>query len=261
MQDNIILGVDIGGTGIKAALVDINTGELLTERFRMLTPQPATPEAIAQTFADIVKQFEWTGSIGCGFPAIMRKGTAHSASNIDKAWIGTNVEELLSKASDCPVFVANDADVAGMAEMQFGVGKGQQGTVFLITIGTGIGSAMFVDGKLIPNTELGHLYMRKQKEIVERWASNSVRKKEALEWNVWGKRFNQYLEHLAHLFSPDLFILGGGVSKKFEKFAPYLDGNTKVIPAELLNNAGLIGAAVYAKMVRQTAETQCLVSE
>ena len=250
MQEEVILGVDIGGTGIKGALVDINTGKLLTERFRLETPQPSYPEAVAETFAQLVQHFNWKERIGCGFPAIMKRGVSYSAANIHPDWKYAQVEKILSKASNCPVSVINDADAAGVAEMNFGVGKGVGGSVILITIGTGLGSALFLDGALIPNSELGHLYLKGQDSIAEHYASNSARKREDLSWSEWGSRFNEYLNHLALLFSPDLFILGGGACKKIDKFRDQLQLETKVVPAILQNNAGIVGAAAFAnKMV------------
>ena len=250
MQEEVVLGVDIGGTGIKGALVDITTGKLVSERFRLETPQPSFPDAVAKTFQKLVKHFKWKDRIGCGFPAIMKKGTAHSAANIHKDWKNTNVERLLSKASNCPVCVINDADAAGVAEMHFGLGKGVSGSVILITIGTGLGSALFLDGTLVPNSELGHLYLKGQDAIAEHYASNSARKREGLSWTEWGQRFNEYLNHLELLFSPDLIILGGGACKKFDKFSDQLILDTKVVPATLQNNAGIVGGAAFAnKMV------------
>ena len=250
MQAEVILGVDIGGTGIKGALVDINTGRLLTDRFRLETPKPSYPEAVAETFVQLVRHFNWDDRIGCGFPAIMKKGVSYSAANIHPDWKFANVEKILSKASGCPVSVVNDADAAGVAELSFGAGKAVMGSVILITIGTGLGSALFLDGQLVPNSELGHLYLKGQESIAEHYASNSVRKREELSWSDWGSRFNEYLNHLELLFSPDLFILGGGACKKIDKFSDQLHLKTKVVPAILQNNAGIVGAAAFAnKMV------------
>lgn len=242
----MILGVDIGGSGIKGAIVNTEKGTLETERFRIPTPKPSTPKSVAKTFSELVDHFDWAGKVvGCGFPAIIKDGISLSASNIHEDWKGTNVEKVFTKATGCKTFVSNDADVAGLAEINFGVGKNQKGTVLLITIGTGLGSALFINGQLVPNTEFGHLYLRNQKKIAEKYAADSVRKKDGLEWDEWGKRFNEYLNHLEFLFSPDLFILGGGGSKKFDQFEQYLDLKTEVKPAVLRNNAGIIGAAIY----------------
>ncbi len=249
MQEGVTLGIDIGGTGIKGALVDCEKGTLITERYRLETPQPANPESVAYTVNELVQHFNWKGQIGCGFPAIVKHGVANSAANIDDAWIGINAESLLSKITSCPVVVLNDADAAGMAELKHGVGRSREGVVMMITIGSGLGSAMFVNGNLVPNTELGHLYLKGQEQVAEKYCSNNARKKEGLGWSEWAARFSQYLCHLERLYTPDLFILGGGGSKKFEKFSDYLDVSTKVLPAKLLNNAGIIGAAMYAHEV------------
>ncbi len=246
MAENKILGIDIGGSGIKGAIVNIATGELITERFRLSTPKPAKPKAVAKVFTEVVEHFEWKGLIGVGFPAIVKNGVALSAANIDEKWMGMNAETLFSEATGCPVSVCNDADVAGIAEMQYGVGKGKKGVVILITIGTGLGSAIFHDGILLPNSELGHLKFKGG--IAEHYAADSVRKKEDLSWSDWGKRFNEYLLHLDRLFSPDLFILGGGASKKMEKYKSQIKIDCPVVPAKLLNHAGIIGAASLASL-------------
>lgn len=250
-QDNIILGVDIGGTGIKGGLIDINTGEMITERHRLATPKPATPEAVAATFAELVDHFKWEGIVGVGFPAIVRHGIALSAANIDDSWIGTDIEALLSKASGCIVHVVNDADAAGVAAMFYGAGKGEQGVVLMLTIGTGIGSALFIDGHLVPNSELGHLYMRNEKEVAEKQVSKAARKAEGKSWKEWGKGFNKYLLHIQRLFSPDLVIIGGGGSKQFDEYADQLTVNFRVKPAGYLNKAGAVGAAHYAWELEQ----------
>lgn len=250
-MQNQILGIDIGASGIKGAVVDVETGKLVTERFRVPTPFPAKPKAVAKAFAEVVKNFEWEGLIGVGFPAVIKNGVAHTASNISKKWIGVNAEKLFSEETGCPVSVANDADVAGIAEERFGGGKGKTGTVILITIGSGLGSAVFIDGRLVPNTELGHLRFKGM--AAEHYAADSIRKKQDLSWDTWAKRFNEYLEHLNFLFTPDLFILGGGASKKFKNYEKHLTVNCPVVPAELLNHAGIIGAAYLAH--QQTEKT------
>ena len=238
------LGVDIGASGMKGAVVDIKSGELMTERVRMDTPQPSTPEAIAGIFRTFARMHNWQGVIGCGFPAIIKKGVARSAANIHDRWLGVSVEDIFSKASGCPVYVLNDADAAGIAEMQFGLGKGKDGVVLLITIGSGLGSALFIDGRLVPNTEFGHLYLNGQ--VAEHYASNQTRKDLNLSWEEWGGRFNEYLRHIERIFSPDHIILGGGVSTRFEEYSDFLDVKTPVSPALLHNNAGAVGAAYYA---------------
>ncbi|NRB61430.1 MAG: ROK family protein [Saprospiraceae bacterium] len=244
MQEQI-LGIDIGGTGIKGALVDITKGEMVTERLRAMTPQPATPEAVAKTFAQLVKQHSYEGPIGVGFPSVIRNGVAITASNIDKAWIGTNAEAILSDMTGQPVYVLNDADAAGIAEMSFGIGQRYKGLVVMITIGSGLGSALFMNGELIPNTEFGHFKMHG--DIAEKYASNKTRKSLDLSWEDWGKRFNAYLQELYLYLSPNAFILSGGISKKFNKFEAFLDVPIPIEPASLLNNAGTVGAALYAE--------------
>ncbi len=240
-----ILGIDIGGSGIKGAPVDTVNGTLLAERQRIVTPQPATPESVAQTVAALTHAFSWTGPVGCTFPAIVKNGVAYSAANVDPAWINTDAQALFEEATSCPVLVLNDADAAGLAEMQFGAGKGQMGVVMLLTLGTGIGSALFVRGILVPNTELGHLEIR-GKEAEDR-ASDRVRELKKWDWPEWSKRLNEYLNHVERLFSPDLFIIGGGVSKKFDKFSPFLATRAPIVAAGLLNNAGIVGAALAAE--------------
>jgi polyphosphate glucokinase len=242
---NEILGIDIGGSGIKGQPVNTETNELIGKRFRIETPRPATPAAIAEAVKKLVQHFNWDGPIGCGFPAVIQHGIVKTASNIDPSWIGTDVEALFRNASGNPVFVANDADIAGIAEKQLGAGVHCHGVSLLITIGTGLGTALFIDNHLVPNTELGHL--RLKGKVAEHYASDATRKKEGLSWEKWGKRFNKYLQHLEFLFSPDLFILGGGASKKMEKFAEHIKVNAQVVPAQLLNQAGIVGAALYAK--------------
>jgi polyphosphate glucokinase len=241
-----ILGIDIGGTGIKGAIVDTLTGELLTERHRIETPQPATPEAVAAVIAQLVLHFHWNGLVGCGFPAAIQHGVARTAANISKAFIGTDIDKLFSEATNCPCYSVNDADAAGMAEMYFGEGKEQTGVVLLVTIGTGLGTALFTDRKLLPNTELGHLYLDNGLEA-EHYASDAVRKIEDLGWKTWGKRFNTYLTMMESLFWPDLIILGGGASKKMDKFKTQLTLKVPVKPAVFLNQAGIVGAALYAQ--------------
>jgi polyphosphate glucokinase len=250
MINNQILGIDVGASGIKGAIVNVKTGELITERFRVPTPSPAKPKAVAKSVLTIVNHFKWKGLIGVGFPAVIQNGIVKTAANIDNKWIGTNVEKLLSKTTGCPVSVRNDADVAGIAELQFGAGKNKKGTIILITIGSGLGSAVFTDGVLLANSELGHLKFKGM--IAEHYAADSIRKKMNLNWNEWGKRFNEYLQHLEFIFSPDLILLGGGSSKKFIKYKNLLKLDCEVIPAKLLNHAGIIGAACLASLNKNT---------
>jgi polyphosphate glucokinase len=240
-----ILGIDIGGSGIKGAPVDTSTGEMLAERVRIPTPDPAKPKDVAGVVAEVARSFDWHGPVGCGFPAVIRSGVALTAANIDPKWIETNAASLFSQAINCPVRVINDADAAGLAEMTFGAGRGRLGTVLLCTIGTGIGTALFTDGKLMPNTELGHLKIRGRD--AEHRAADSVRKERRLSWKKWAKRLDEYLLEMEHLFWPDLIILGGGVIKEHEKFLPRLTVKAEVVPAQLLNDAGIIGAALAAQ--------------
>jgi polyphosphate glucokinase len=241
----MILGIDIGGSGIKGNLVDPATGRLLAERHKIATPQPSTPKAVAAAVVDLISHFKYKGPIGCTFPAIVKDGVTMSAANVDPSWIGCPAGELLSEATGHPVTLLNDADAAGIAEMAHGAGKGRRGVVLLLTFGTGIGSALFVDGVLVPNTELGHIELDGHRPV-EAWAAAKVRADEDLTWKEWGHRVDVYLAHLATLFSPDLFILGGGVSRKFEKFSDSLTSNVETVPAGLQNEAGIVGAAMAA---------------
>lgn len=248
MESNIVLGIDIGGTGIKGALVDIVTGNLISDRIRYKTPSPAYPEAVAEKVQALIKELNYDGEIiGCGFPAIIADGVAKSASNIHESWIDTNVEELLGNATGKQVFVLNDADAAGVAEMHFGSMKSSSGVSLLLTLGTGIGSALFVDEQLVPNTELGHLHLKGQKKVLEKYASNAIREKEDLSYEEWGYRLNEVLNHVADIFSPNAIVLGGGISKRFDDYKEYLDDFPfPILAASLKNRAGLIGAAHYA---------------
>lgn len=245
-----ILGIDVGGSGIKGAIVDTETGELTTERFRLVTPQPATPEAVIETIGEIVTHFDWYGSIGCGFPAAVHKEIVRTASNIDKSWIGVNAAERIEKATGCPTHLVNDVDAAGFAEMEFGAGSNEKGTVLMAAFGTGIGTAIFHNKQLIPNTELGHVIMNGMK--AEHYTANSIREGDELSWEEWGGRVNEYFKKMEFLFWPDLFILGGGVSKNFDEFSQYLHLDTPIVPAASRNHAGIIGAALAAKEVGLT---------
>lgn len=242
-----ILGIDIGGTGIKGAPVNTDTGELLAERFRIETPQPSLPNAVADVIEEIAKHFNYQGPAGVTFPAIVKRGVIYSAANVDKSWIGTNAGELFSQHINGPVQVVNDADAAGIAEMRFGAGQGRKGVTIMITLGTGIGTAIFLDGQLLPNTEFGHLKIRGKD--AEKRASEKVREEKKLNWKKWADRVSEYLNELEALFSPDLFIVGGGISKKADKFLPLLTTKTEVIivPAQMRNEAGIIGAAYLAR--------------
>ena len=240
-----ILGIDIGGTGIKGALVDISTGVMQTERLRIPTPSPAKPHAVAAVVAQLARQFEWKGAIGCGFPGVVRRGVTLTAANVHKQWVGLNAAHLFSQATGCGVVVVNDADAAGLAEVSFGAGKNKRGVVMMVTIGTGLGTALFIDGILVPNTELGHIEIGGQD--AELTASDAARQREKLSWEKWATRFDRYLGTLERLFWPDLFILGGGAVKKAERFLPLLNLRTPAVTAEMGNNAGIVGAAMAAK--------------
>jgi polyphosphate glucokinase len=239
------LGIDVGGSGIKGAIVDTDAGKLVSERIRIPTPQPATPELIAETVSDLMRMHNWQGRVGIGFPAAVREGIVLTATNIDKSWLGIQAHDLFARTGAENITVLNDADAAGMAEMRFGAGQNNSGLVILITVGTGIGTVIFYRGMLLPNTELGHIYLANGFEA-EEYASDATRKNEDLKWKKWAKRFNLYLDTMQALFWPDLFILGGGISKKFDKYADALLLETPIVPATLLNEAGIIGAAVAA---------------
>jgi polyphosphate glucokinase len=238
------LGIDIGGTGIKAGEVDTERGDLLTARIRVLTPHPASPDAVATATAALIEPLGRGLPVGIGFPAAVRDGTTLTAANVDHAWIGRPAEALFRAALGRPAVVINDADAAGLAEMRFGAGRGVDGVVLLLTLGTGIGSALFVDGRLVPNTELGHLELRGKD--AEHRASASVRDLKRLSWKAWAARLDEYLRMVDRLFYPDLIILGGGVSKDADRFVPLLTGSARVVPAALRNEAGIVGAALWA---------------
>ena len=239
-----ILGIDVGGSGIKGAPVDTGTGQLLAERLRIKTPKGAEPEDVAAVAAEIVRHFDWQGPVGIGFPAAVKHGIVKTAANISPKWIGMNANELFSQATGCPCVVNNDADVAGLAEVHFGAGHGQPGTVIMVTLGTGIGTAIIFGGKLLPNTELGHIEIDGQEG--EAFAADSARQREDLSWKKYAKRLDRYLGELEALFWPDLFILGGGISKEHEEFVPLLDVEAPIVVAQLLNEAGIVGAALMA---------------
>ncbi len=240
-----VLGIDVGGSGIKGAPVDTETGQLLKERVRIKTPKGAEPEPVAKVVAEIAQSFNWKGPIGIGFPAPIKGGVTMMAANISPKWVGLNADELFTKITGCDCHMINDADAAGLAEMKFGAGRGQPGTVILLTLGTGIGSAIFYRGNLLPNTEFGHLEM-KGKDAEHR-ASATVRELEDLSWKKYAKRLNKYLAAMQKLFWPDLFIIGGGISKISEKYIPLLTIETPIVPAQFLNEAGIVGAALAVR--------------
>jgi polyphosphate glucokinase len=244
-----ILGIDIGGTGIKGAPVDTRSGKLLAERYRIETPHPATPSAVAASVGDVARHFAWKGPVSCAMPAVVQRGRIRTAANISKRWLGVNAVERFRAATGCKISVINDADAAGYAEMHFGAGRGQTGLVIMVTLGTGIGTALFINGHLVPNTELGH--MEVDCKEAEKQAAESVRIEKDLSWKKWAKRVDAYLLALHRYFWPDLFIVGGGVSKKHDKFLPRLAVPTRVLPARLRNDAGIIGAALAFEHERE----------
>jgi len=244
----IVLGIDIGGSGIKGAPVDLTTGTLAQNRVRIETPRPSDPKSVTRVVAEVAGRFDVTGPVGVTFPGVVADGVVRTAANVDKEWIGVNAAELFSAAVGRPVRVLNDADAAGVAEMTFGSGRGQTGLTILLTFGTGIGSAVFANKALVPNSELGHLELHGGE--AEKWASENARETEGLSWGEWAGRVQQYLRHLEDLVWPDLFIVGGGASKKAEKFLPLLEIRTPIVPATLLNNAGIVGAAMAASSTR-----------
>ena len=238
------LGIDVGGSGIKAAIVDLDRGEFVGERIRVETPHPATPDAVVATTAQLVAQFDHSGPIGIGFPSPIVGGVTTLAANIDPQWVGAHAEELFAGALGQPVTVINDADAAGLAEATYGAAKGVQGVVILLTLGTGIGSALIHDGVLVPNTEMGHIQVRGKD--AERRAAASVREEHDLSWHKWAEHLSEVINVIDRLFWPDLVLLGGGVSRKADKFVPLLDVRPPVQPATLENAAGIVGAATAA---------------
>ncbi|MER5462621.1 MULTISPECIES: polyphosphate--glucose phosphotransferase [unclassified Streptomyces] len=241
-----VFGVDIGGSGIKGAPVDLERGDLAQERHKVLTPHPSTPEAVADGVAEVVGNFGWSGPVGITFPGVVTSGVTRTAANVDKGWVDVDASKLLGeRLGGLPVTILNDADAAGVAEMTFGAGRGRKGTVILLTFGTGIGSAVFIDGRLVPNTELGHLELHGHE--AEKHASTKVKEDAGLSWQHWAHRVQKYLAHVEMLFSPELYIIGGGVSRKADKFVPLIEGiRAEIVPAELQNNAGIVGAAMAA---------------
>jgi polyphosphate glucokinase len=246
----LALGIDIGGTGIKGAVVDTATGEFTVERLRIPTPDPSTPTAVAAVVGEIASHFDWHGPVGCTFPGVVKDGVILTGSNVNRHWVGQAGASIFAEATGCPVALVNDADAAGQAEARFGHEKAGTGVVILLTLGTGIGSALMNDGVLVPNTEFGHLKMRKKE--AETRASESVREREDLDWKTWSKRLSDYLVDLEELLWPDLYVIGGGISKKSDKFIPHLQCVTPVVVATLLNQAGIVGAALAAE--RMTAQ-------
>jgi polyphosphate glucokinase len=248
-----VFGIDVGGSGIKGAPIDTATGELLEERVRIKTPQPATPEAIVKTAVEVVSEAGWQGTVGCGFPAVVKDGVLRTAANVDKAAIGFDLRAALQKELDTQVSVVNDADAAGLAEMRWGAGKDQNGVVLMLTLGTGIGTALFVGGRLVPNTELGHIEVRGKD--AEHRASDNARKRDDLNWKHYAERLDEYLHRIEDLFWPDLIVVGGGISKKSDKYFPHITARTKVVRAVMQNNAGIAGAALAGLPERTAVKT------
>ncbi|MBN1598948.1 MAG: ROK family protein [Bacteroidales bacterium] len=249
MKFRYILGIDFGGSGIKGAPVDTKNGKLIEARFRIPTPIPAAPDDVSEVIRQIVKHFKWEGPLGVTFPAVVQNGVVKTASNIDKSWIGKNAANLIGNVTGLPVFIVNDADAAGLAEMKFGAGKKSKGSVILITVGTGLGTVLFTRGKLVPNTELGHIYLKNGLEA-ESFTSDAIRKKEGLEWDEWARRFNMYLQEIEKLLWPEKIIIGGGISKKQEKFIDFITIESEIVMAKTRNEAGIIGAALAARYNR-----------
>lgn len=238
-------GIDFGGTGIKGAPVDLAVGDFAADRARTPTPSPSTPEAVASVLAGLLERFpDCRGPVGVTVPGVVHHGVVHSAANIDPSWVGTDADALFTRATGRDVHVVNDADAAGLAEVRYGAAKGRRGLVIVTTLGTGIGSAMVYDGVLVPNSELGHLEI--DGRVAEKRAANSAREAGDLSWEKWAARLTTYYRTLERLFSPDLFVVGGGVSKKSAEFLPLLEIDTEIVPATLLNRAGIVGAALYA---------------
>lgn len=244
IRSGVSFGVDIGGTGIKGAPVDVATGELTGERVRIATPKPSTPDNVADVVRRLVERHEWHGSVGVCMPSVVRHGVVGSTANIDAEWLGVDGERWFADAIGHSVHLLNDADAAGLAEMTWGAGRGRSGVVICVTFGTGIGSAVFVDGTLVPNTELGHLEL--DGRVAERRAAASARRRDQIGWKAWGDRVDRYLQHLVMLFSPELIILGGGASKRADKWVKRLDPDCEVAVATLANDAGIAGAAMSA---------------
>jgi len=242
---NGVLGIDIGGSGIKGAIVDPVTGAKISKRHRIPTPQPAVPDAVEQTLVELTKYFSWTGPIGCTFPGVVQGGYIRTAANLHPDLIGLSAVERFSTATGCPTVVLNDGDAAGVAEMRFGAGRDVGGVVIMATFGTGIGTAVFVDGVLVPNTELGHIEI--DGVDAETKAAARIKDDDELSWGEWGARVDRYLSTVEDLLWPDLFIIGGGVSKRFDQFRDHVNPRTPCVPAELRNEAGIIGAALIAE--------------
>ena len=255
---SVVLGIDIGGSGIKGAPVDVERGVLVAERLQVPTPQPAEPQAVARLIGDFTSHFNWSGPIGCAFPAVVKDGVTQTAANVDRSWIGLDARGLFEYRAGCPVTLLNDADAAGLAEMEFGAGRDQPGLVVLFTLGTGIGSALCMDGSLIPNSEFGHLLIRGRK--AEARASSRARLENGWDWQTWANQLDEFLCYVEVLLRPNLFILGGGVSQQHESYLHHLHTEAPVVPAEMRNAAGIVGAALAASRRSALVAPQALPS-
>lgn len=253
-----ILGIDIGGSGIKGCPVDLNKGVFAKERLRIPTPKPATPEAVVDTIYEIIDAFGWKGPVGCGFPGVMHRNTIFTAANLDDSLIGLDLGQAITEKTRAPAAVINDADAAGLAEMRFGGGKGFHGVALMVTVGTGLGTAMFVDGQLVPNLELGHLILKHKKKYLdaEAMAADSARKALDLSWESWAKNFSKYLKLVHSLLRPEMFLIGGGIAKKGDKFLHLLKSPTELRTATLQNAAGIIGAALAVEKYVESPQRQ-----
>ena len=238
-----LLGIDVGGSGMKGALVNAETGEMVTERFRVPTPQSRKPDDMAEVIAQIADHFNYKGPVGCGFPTVVKNGICKGYGNLDKSWVGVNVDQLFTVATGREFTVINDADAAGYASMNYGVGRGKRGLVVMITVGTGLGSGAFYNGELLANFELGQIPYKNYKKI-ELWAASSAKEREGLTYEKWAKRFNKFLKYVELIVAPDLIIVGGGISKKWDQYGHLINIETDVVQAELMNHAGIIGAAI-----------------
>jgi polyphosphate glucokinase len=247
---NLGFGIDIGGSGIKGAVVDVETGLLTTERLKLPTPQPSVPDAVAKVVVELVQHFGWQGPLGCTFPAVVQNGVARTAANVDQSWIGTNIEAVMGTATGLPVTAVNDADAAGVAEVKWGAAKDVEGLVIMVTLGTGIGTALFYNGTLIPNSELGHIEL--DGGDYEPKASGAAREREQLSWEKWARRLQRYFSALEFLLRPTLFVVGGGVSRRSEKFLPLLVLDARIVPAKFQNEAGIAGVAFMASEAAAT---------
>jgi len=246
-MNNLVFGIDIGGTGIKGGIVNVKKGRMETERVKISTPQPATPESVAEVSRQLLKQFDWKGDVGVGFPSIIKNNVCMTATNIDKSWIGKNVSKVLKKRTGLRATVVNDADAAAICEMQFGAAKGKKGLVMIVTVGTGIGCGMIYNGVLVPNNEMGVTYLDNG-VMLEKHSSNAARKRESLDWKSYTKRLNKGLQHIDRIISPDLIVLGGGMANKMEYIEEYLDKQLNIVPAQFRNEAGTIGGAMATRL-------------